>query len=104
MSTGGNVKVLFLEEHMLIYTCMKDLYGKSSVQYLVVPFLHIPIAYVQCSMYIDSYEETPYSAGVIYFVVQNLPRNERFKLDNIVLVGINPGPNEPKKHIKSSHC
>lgn len=49
----------------------------------------------------NPYEETPYSAGVIYFVVQNLPRNERFKLDNIILVGIIPGPNEPKKHINT---
>ena len=47
----------------------------------------------------NPYEETPYSAGVIYFVVQNLPRAERFKFENILLVGIIPGPNEPKKHM-----
>ena len=49
----------------------------------------------------NPYEETPYSAGVIYFVVQNLPRSERFKFENVILVGMIPGPNEPKKHINT---
>ena len=44
------------------------------------------------------YEETPYSAGVKYFVVQNLPRSENFKFENIALAGVIPGPNEPRKH------
>ena len=43
------------------------------------------------------YEHSPYSAGAIYLVVLNLPRNERFKEENVILAGIIPGPNEPKQ-------
>ena len=43
----------------------------------------------------NPYEETQYSIGAIYLVVQNLPRYERFKLKNIILVGLIPGPKEP---------
>ena len=49
----------------------------------------------------NPFDETPYSAGVIYFVIQNLPRSERFKFENIILAGIIPGPREPKKHINT---
>ena len=48
-----------------------------------------------------NYDETPYSAGVLYFVIQNLPRSERYRFENIILTGIIPGPREPKKHIKT---
>ena len=44
----------------------------------------------------NPYEETQYSVGAIYLVVQNLPRSERFKVSNIILVGLIPGPKEPK--------
>ena len=49
----------------------------------------------------NPYDETSYSAGVMYFVVQNLPRSERYKMENIILAGIIPGPREPKKHINT---
>ena len=42
-----------------------------------------------------------YSVGAIYLTVQNLPRSERYKLDNVILCGIIPGPKEPKKTINS---
>lgn len=47
----------------------------------------------------NPYKETPYSVGAIYFVIQNLPRMERYKIENVLLVGLIPGPNEPKKNI-----
>lgn len=49
----------------------------------------------------NPYEETQYSVGAIYLVVQNLPRRERFKLKNIILVGLIPGPKEPPKLINT---
>ena len=49
----------------------------------------------------NPYDETPYSAGVMYFVVQNLTSSERFKFENIILAGVIPGPNEPRKHINT---
>lgn len=36
------------------------------------------------------FEHVQYSVGVIYAVVLNLPREERFKLENIMLIGIVP--------------
>jgi len=42
-----------------------------------------------------------YSVGVIYLVILNLPREERYKLENIIVVGIIPGPKEPKKNVNS---
>lgn len=44
----------------------------------------------------NPFKEAPYSAGAIYLVIQNLPGTERYKLENIMLVGIIPGPKEPK--------
>ena len=41
------------------------------------------------------------SIGVIYMVVMNLPREERFKPENLIVVGIIPGPKEPKHNINS---
>ena len=49
----------------------------------------------------NPYEQTPYSVGAIYLDVLNLPRNERFKEENFILVGLIPGPNEPKQHINT---
>lgn len=39
-----------------------------------------------------------YSVGVIYAVICNLPRAERFKPQNILILAVIPGPNEPKLH------
>ena len=36
------------------------------------------------------------SFGAMYLSVQNLPRSERYKLENVILIGIIPGPKEPK--------
>ena len=33
--------------------------------------------------------------GVLYLVVMNLPRNIRFKRENLIIIGIIPGPHEP---------
>lgn len=42
-----------------------------------------------------------YSVGAIYLTLQNLPRDERNKLENVILVGVIPGPGEPRKTINS---
>ena len=47
------------------------------------------------------YTHTNHSCGVIYLVLMNLPREERFKPENVILVGIIPGPKEPKGDINS---
>ena len=42
-----------------------------------------------------------YSVGAVYLSIMNLPRVERFKRENIILVGLIPGPSEPGYHINS---
>ena len=39
-----------------------------------------------------------YSVGVIYAVICNLPRCERFKPHNVLTLAVIPGPHEPKLH------
>ena len=42
-----------------------------------------------------------YSIGVLYLAIINLPRSVRFKRENIIIVGLIPGPSEPKLNINS---
>lgn len=42
------------------------------------------------------FDHTKYSVGVMYLVLTNLPRSEHFKRENIFLAGIIPGPCEPR--------
>ena len=49
----------------------------------------------------EAFERGIYLVGAIYLIVQNLLKKERYKPENIILVGIIPGPNEPKLNINS---
>jgi hypothetical protein len=40
-----------------------------------------------------------YSVGVLYLCMLNLPPEERYKVNNIGIIGILPGPHEPSKNI-----
>lgn len=42
------------------------------------------------------FERTKYSVGVLYLVILNLPRDQRYKMENIIIVSVIPGPKEPK--------
>lgn len=42
------------------------------------------------------YKHSPYSVGVISVIILNLPPQERYKLENRIIIGILPGPKEPK--------
>lgn len=44
------------------------------------------------------FDNSQYSVGVIYGVICNLPRSERFKVSNIITLAVIPEPNEPKLH------
>lgn len=66
-------------------------------------FLTSPYHYL-LTMNVDwfqPFERGVYTVGAIYLTVQNLPRDERYKPENIILVGIIPGPSEPKLSINS---
>ena len=47
------------------------------------------------------FKHTIYSAGSIYANILNMHRLMRYKVVNIILVGIVPGPCEPSLHINS---
>ena len=51
--------------------------------------------------FFQPYKHLTYSVGVIYGVVLNLPRNIRYKRENVILIGVIPGPEEPKHDINS---
>ena len=47
------------------------------------------------------FKHSLYSVGALYMVLTNLPRAERFKPENVFLVGIIPGPHEPRLNINT---
>ena len=66
-------------------------------------FLSTPCSYM-LGINVDwfqPFKHTEYSMGAIYLVIQNLPRSERYKEENVILVGLLPGPKEPKVSINS---
>ena len=66
-------------------------------------FLASPYCYL-LTMNVDwfqPYKHNIYSLGAIYLTIQNLPRTIRYKSENIILVGIIPGPHEPSCTVNS---
>ena len=51
--------------------------------------------------WLQPFKHQEYSLGVMYLVILNLPRSIRFKRENVILVGIIPGPHEPAISINS---
>ena len=68
-----------------------------------VPFLAVPhnFGLMLNIDWFSPYKHSPYSVGAIYIVLTNLPRSERFKKENVILVGLIPGPTEPPVHMNS---
>ena len=44
------------------------------------------------------FDGTTHSTGVLYAAICNLPRNIRFKRENLIILGILPSPNEVSLH------
>ncbi len=68
-----------------------------------IPFLSLPYNFAlsfNCDWF-QPFKNSVYSTGVIYLAIQNLPRTERFTTENIILLGISPGPKELKKTINT---
>ena len=47
------------------------------------------------------FKHSKYSCGALYISILNLPRSERYSSDNVVLLGVIPGPKEPDLTINS---
>ena len=39
--------------------------------------------------------------GAMYLTIMNLPRRLRFRQENVILLGLIPGPREPKRNINA---
>ena len=82
--------------------CLMDVYDgrvwKRFVDYNGSSFLSDDHAYgLMINIdWFQPYKHLTYSVGAIYLSVFNLPRKSRYKLQNICLVGIMPGPCEPE--------
>lgn len=48
------------------------------------------------------FQDSPYSIGVVYIAVLNLPREIRYLPENVIITGIVPGPNEPSKSMMNA--
>ena len=47
------------------------------------------------------FKNSEHSIGALYFVLQNLPREIRFRNENVLLVGLIPGPKEPQINVNT---
>ena len=79
----------------VVWQILKTVHGR--------PFLQLPnnLGFILNIDWFSPFKHIEYSIGVIYLVISNLPRSLRYKLENIIIVGILPGPNEPKKNMNS---
>ncbi len=61
------------------------------------PFLSVPGNYaLQINVdWFNPYKHTQHSEGAIYLCVLNLPRKERYLQENVMLIGVIPGPKKP---------
>lgn len=86
---------------------MRDIYDgqiwKDFLYFDGAPFLSEPFTFgLMINVdWFQPFKHTTYSVGVIYLTILNLPRHIRNKPENILLVGIIPGPNEPSINLNS---
>ena len=76
----------------------KKFNSPDGLDFLTSPFSYLLTLNVD---WFQPFDRGVYSVGAIYMTVQNLPRSEKFKTENIHLIGIIPGPKEPKHTINS---
>ena len=88
---------------------LNDVYDGKVWENLMIyegtPFLSLPCNFaLQLNIdWFQPFERTQHSEGVIYLSVMNFPREQRFLQENIILIGVIPGPKEPKSlnpHLK----
>ena len=82
---------------------MGDIYDGKVWKSFESDFLSTPYSFL-LTLNVDWFQphkHLQYSVGVIYLVVQNLPREERHKEENVIIVGVIPGPHEPSLSIDS---
>ena len=99
MNYGESVPFLMILHIWEIY----NYDGEVWKHFISSDFLKSPFCYM-VTLNVDwfqPFERDVYSVGAIYLTIQNLPRSIRYKPENILLVGIMPGPKEAKHNINS---
>ena len=70
---------------------MEDIFDgalwKDFQVYKDTPFLSEPLAFGYV-INLDGFQHSKYSIGAIYLTIMNLPQSERYKPENVILVGI----------------
>lgn len=76
---------------------------KEFINFNGVPFLanSYSLALAMNIDWFQPYKLTEASVGAVYLTVMNLPYHLRFKREFLILLGIIPGPKEPKRDINS---
>lgn len=54
--------------------------------------------------WLQPYQHTVHSVGVMYLAILNLPRLIRYKRENVILFGVIPGPCKPSLFVNSYLC
>ena len=90
-------------EHLVPAGTLGDIYDGRVWKQFHSEFLSTPFSYLLTFNvdWFQPFKRCEYSVGAIYCVVQNLPRVERYKEENVILVGLIPGPKEPSLSINS---
>ena len=73
-------------------------YGKNSAPINIASYFKNP-GNLLLSINVDWFQpfvHTNYSVGALYLVILHLPREVRYKIENIILVDVIPGPKEPQ--------
>lgn len=76
----------------------KDFNSADSLNFLTSPYCYLVTLNID---WFQPFTHSIYSVGGIYLTIQNLPRSQRFREENCILVGLIPGPKEPKMNINS---
>lgn len=76
---------------------------KNFINYSGKPFLSEPhnLAFTMNMDFFQPYKHINYSVGAIYLTIMNLPRTVRYNQENVILVGLIPGPHEPSHDINT---
>ena len=75
--------------HGRVWMNFRDAYGTRCISH------ERNLALMMNLDWFQPFKHSAYSVVVIYLAIMNLPRAERFKRENIIVVGILPGPGEP---------
>ena len=93
----------FLQDRSLLSDVYDGKLWKEFLQFQVSSFLAAKnsIALMMTVDWFQPYKHRIYSVGVIYMAIMNLPRPIRFKRENIIIIGLLPGPTEPSKNMNT---